>query len=130
MATHLINRRFMPQIDEEKMVPLLVHLAKCGIHCSFETRPAHSLTSHQEVDPEKVAGIMGNLEVLSKPLLIASHGFVLDGNHRGAAHKKLDTPDVAVVVVPLAYEDALLALAESPVSYAYGDGQDHSQITV
>lgn len=50
---------------------------------------------------------------------------VLDGNHRSAAHKQLGTQNVAAIVVPLPYEDALLALAESSISYAYGDGKEH-----
>jgi hypothetical protein len=127
MATHYIDRRFMPQIDEGKLIPLLTHLAQCGIHCSFETRPAHSLARHQEVDNEKVVGIMGNKQALDKPLLIAGRGIILDGDHRGEAHKRLGTEAVSVIVVPLAFEDALLALAEAPVSYAYGDGQEHPE---
>jgi hypothetical protein len=122
---HLINRKFMPQIDEVQLIPLLTYLATVGVDCVFQVRDSKFLTSHQAVDQEKVDGICGNKEALAKPLLVASHGMVLDGNHRGAAHKKLGTKNVPVIVVPLAYEDALLILAEAPESYAYGDGEEH-----
>jgi hypothetical protein len=124
---HLINRNFMPQIDEDKMIPLLTYLAKIGVHSIFETKDASILESHQAVDQEKVDGICGNQEALSKPLLISSHGMVIDGNHRGAAHKKLGTKNVSVIVIPLPYEDALLAISQAPESYSYGDGNSHPQ---
>lgn len=122
---HLINRRFMPQIDEKDLIPLLAYLAQVDVQCFFTTREAHTLTSHQAVDENKVKGIMTNPEALSKPLLIAERGCVLDGNHRGAAHKALGTPRVNVIVIPLPYEDALLALAHAPETYEYGDGKFH-----
>lgn len=122
---HFINRKFMPQIDEAQMIPLLTYLAKIGVNCFFHTIDAATLKNHQKVDEEKVNGICGNKEALDKPLLIAERGCVLDGNHRGAAHKKLGTKNVPVIVVPLAYEDALLALSEAPESYSYGDGAEH-----
>lgn len=122
---HFINRKFMPQIDEAQIIPLLSHLAKVNVNSSFHSLPSAFLTSHQEVDEEKVEGIMGNPEALAKPLLVAQHGCVLDGNHRAAAHKKLNTPLVNMIIVPLPYEDALLALAEAHESYAYGDGDVH-----
>lgn len=122
---HLINRKFMPQIDEIQLVPLLTYLATVGVPCHFDTRPSSFLESHQAVDETKVDGIMENQEALSKPLLVAEHGMILDGNHRGAAHKKLGTKKVPVIIVPLAYEDALLALSEAPESYSYGDGKEH-----
>lgn len=125
MSAHLINRRFMPQIDEKDLIPLLCYLAGIGIRSSINTRDPQSLTGHQAVVEEKVEGIMKNQEALSKPLLIAAHGFVLDGNHRAEAHKRLKTEKVAVIILPLAYEDALLALAEAPESYSYGDGNFH-----
>lgn len=123
--THLINRKFMPQIDEKDMIPLLAYLANVGVSCFFGVRDAIALTCHQAVDHEKVNGIKGNAAALKKPLLIAQHGCVLDGNHRGAAHKELGTNNVPVIVVPLPYEDALLALASAPESYSYGDGAFH-----
>lgn len=125
MSTHLINRKFMPQIDEKDLVPLLSYLATIGVNCSFQTKSAGFLKRHQEVDMEKVKGIMGNPEALKKPLLVAQRGCMLDGNHRGAAHTELKTEKVCMIIVPLPYEEALLVLAEAPESYSYGDGNFH-----
>ena len=125
MSAHLISRRFMPQIDEKDLVPALANLTRRGIFANFQLHPASTLVGHQAVDEAKVEGIMKNEEALSKPLLIASHGFVLDGNHRAEAHKRLGSENVIAIVIPLPYEDALLALAETPQTYAYGDGHEH-----
>lgn len=114
----------MPQIDEAQLIPLLSHLAKCGVECFFSTRPATHLSHHQDVDKEKVHDITSNEEALNKPLLVSTSGVVLDGNHRAAALAMLHR-DAVVMVVPLPYEDALLALAEAPMSYSYGDGNFH-----
>ena len=122
---HYINRKFMPQIDEAQITPLLAHLAKIGVNSSFHAKPPNFLVSHQEVDIKKVEGIMGNQSALDKPLLVAQHGCVLDGNHRAAAHKAINSPVVTMIIIPLPYEDALLGLAEARESYAYGDGDFH-----
>lgn len=114
-----VPRQDMPQVDEVDYIPLLVHLAKKRANVEVLTASPDSLLFHQHVYEQYIPAL-GSPD-MDKPLLISKEGYVLDGNHRAAAHKRYGTQPV-VIVIHRDFTDALRLLFSFPKTYTYGEG--------
>jgi hypothetical protein len=83
-----VSREDMPQIATAHMGEFVGWLDQQGIDVQFEKVPVSSLRSVQnEIDLDKVSDLSLSLStsVLTKPLVISSDNYILDGHHRWLA---------------------------------------------
>lgn len=113
-----VPRQDMPQIDLGDYIALFSHLARRGIRISTAVADPDMLIFHQHVFPQFVPP-RGSID-LDKPLLVSAEGYVLDGNHRAAAHKRDGTSPV-VIIIPRDFKDSMKALFSFPKTYTYGE---------
>lgn len=103
----LVPRPLMPQVDEADYPALFQWAAWQGVAVREETIPAAHLKHHQAVNMRRVRTMPPDL--LAKPLLVDRDGYVLDGNHRAAAHLLAGTP-APCCVFDAAFEEAIAVL--------------------
>lgn len=115
-----VPRQDMPQVDEGDYVPLLCHLARARANVEVLTADPNDLLFHQHVIEARIPA-RGDCAQLNKPLLISKEGYVLDGNHRAAAHKRYGSRPV-VIVIHRDFTDAMKLLFSFPHTYTYGEG--------
>lgn len=118
-----IPRDDMPQVDMIDLSALLVFLnEQYGIHTERRTIPT-DLLRHKQC-PDHFDPVQGK-ELETKPLLVASDCFILDGNHRhcGARAAKLSVCDCYQLTVP--FDQAVQAILHYAKAYHYGDGAVH-----
>lgn len=107
-----VPRPVMPQIDEADYPALHAFAATQGVSMDPCTLATDALRAHQRVDAIILREMPAS--VLSKPVLASGDLFILDGNHRWAAHKKLHLPQVAAIKVGLEFEEAIRFLLFLP----------------
>jgi hypothetical protein len=112
-----VPRAEMPQINEEDYVSLLVHLAMLGAEVKVDIRDPDTLIFHQHVEGSCIPPLHSAL--LDKPILISQEGYVLDGNHRAAAHKHYGSHPVCIVV-NRDFHASMEMLFKFPKTYTYG----------
>lgn len=117
-----IPRPDMPQIDYDDYGDLFSYLKKHQDQISVGVRPPKELRAHQRI----IRAIAENMDEIdcSKPVLVSSDDYILDGNHRWFAHVLRGTM-VPTIVVNLPFEQALNCLCHFPKAYFYGDGKKH-----
>jgi hypothetical protein len=94
----------MPQVDIDDYPALLTWALWQSISYSDETRDPHTLKAHQRVNWQRVATMPD--EIYKRPILISADGFILDGNHRAAAHRQRGEP-VSCIVLGVPFFHAL-----------------------
>lgn len=111
----LIDRSLMPQVDDKLYPDLFVFLGNnYGIIFTAGWIDANKLRLHQEVDPEKAKAIPDS--ILTKPILIAQDGFVLDGDHRAYRHD-LDGTKAPFIRLEADFDRALKAVLDFPGTF-------------
>lgn len=113
-----VPRTRMPQIDESDLVDLLAFLARHSVHVSIAVVEPNDLRFHQRVFENRVPPLGDDL--LDKPLLVSSEGYVLDGNHRATAHKRYGTRPVCFILHK-DFLDSMALLFQFPKTYSYGE---------
>lgn len=106
----------MPQVDEKDLLPLVVFLAEHSVSVSAKTMAVDELVFHQPVYAERIPPPRS--ADMHKPLLVAADGYILDGNHRAAGHKRDGTSPV-VFKLSLAFHEAIAMLFKFPATYRY-----------
>ena len=115
-----VPRQNMPQVDAEDMLALLSHLARNRVPTKVMVASPDNLLFHQHVFEQFIPSF-DNDKQMNKPLLISKDGYVLDGNHRAAAHKRYGTRP-AVIVIPRDFTESMKLLFSFPGTYTYGEG--------
>lgn len=118
-----VPREIMPQIDEVHLPALVKFALDRDVSVAFQAVDAHALRAHQRINLTHALSMPP--EVLFKPLLVSSDGYVLDGNHRWWAHVHTDLAVAPTIRIGLPFEAAVGLLFEFPETYAYGDGHAH-----
>lgn len=113
-----VPRPVMPQLDEAAYPGFLALCADKGIAVTRETVDPATLRNHQRIDTIHAAQMPE--AVRAKPILVSADGFILDGNHRWALHRKLGLP-VACLRVALPFEQAVALLFSDPDTYDLAD---------
>lgn len=114
-----VPRQNMPQVDEGDLLPLLCHLAKSHVQVITELVAPNELLFHQHVFEDRIPA--PDSPDMHKPLLVSLEGYVLDGNHRAAAHKRYGTRPV-IFRLTTDFKDSLRAIFSFPKTYTYGEG--------
>lgn len=109
-----IPRGIMPQVDEADYPELFTFLHGRGISIDRGLRHPWELHFHQHVDMAHVRAMPPEVE--GKPVLISQDGYVVDGNHRTAAHMK-DGRLVEVIVIRADFHVAVDAVRAFPKAY-------------
>lgn len=117
-----VPRPVMPQVDEKDLPALLRFASARGVVVRLERRAPDTLKFHQRVSAFHVRQM--DAATMAKPVLASGDGFILDGNHRLAAHKR-DGSELDVITLELDFEAAIALLFQFPATYAYGDGAEH-----
>lgn len=117
-----VPRPVMPQVDEAAYPDLFRFATAQGVVVRFVRRDAKALQLHQRIDWAHVHAL--DPATLAKPILVSADGFVLDGNHRAAAHRLAGAP-IECIELQLEFEAAVAFLFRFPGVYAYGDGAVH-----
>lgn len=115
-----VPRQDMPQVDEGDYVQLLSFLARSGANTEVMIAEPADLLFHQHVIEERIPA-RDDCAQMNKPLLISKEGYVLDGNHRAAAHKRYGSRPV-VIVIHRDFTSAMKLLFSFPRTYTYGEG--------
>lgn len=102
-----IPRPLMPQIEEADLTAFVQWAAWEGVAVLEVEREADALRFHQRVNMARVRTMPPDL--MAKPLLISRDGYVLDGNHRAAAHKLAGSP-APCLEVQADFQDAMRLL--------------------
>ena len=113
-----VPRQNMPQVDEGDYIALLVHLARKGAAPEVLVASPDDLLFHQRVFEQFIPAFES--PEMAKPLLVSREGYVLDGNHRAAAHKRYGTKPV-VIVIHANFTEAMKLLFSFPRTYTYGE---------
>jgi hypothetical protein len=113
-----VPRQDMPQIDEQDLVPLLVHLTKKRTRVSNALIPPDQLLFHQHVFEDKVPRF--DSPDMERPLLVSNDGYVLDGNHRAMAHKRNGSRPPCFIL-DADFTEAMALLFSFPRTYTYGE---------
>jgi hypothetical protein len=114
-----VPRQDMPQIDEGDLIPLIVHLTKKRVNVRNALVPPDDLLFHQHVFESRIpASTSPDME---RPLLVSGDGYVLDGNHRAVAHKRLGTRPPCLII-DADFTEAMALLFSFPRTYTYGEG--------
>jgi len=106
----------MPQINEADLLPLLVFLAGHNVNVEATEMDTAQLVFHQKVYPDRIPPPRS--AELRKPLLVAADGYILDGNHRAAAHRRDGTRPI-VFRLDRSFLEAIAALFRFPRTYVY-----------
>lgn len=109
-------RAEMPQIDEKDLLQLLVFLAEHSVQVTDKLMSTTELVFHQPVFAERMPPPRS--ADMRKPLLVAADGYILDGNHRAAGHRRDGTSPV-VFQLSLPFTEALELLFKFPATYHY-----------
>lgn len=117
-----IPREVMPQVEVADYPDLLKFAESRGVQYFQEEYDPRVLHPHQKVS-KILVNKMGP-EVLTKPALVSVDMFILDGNHRWAAHVHYGSP-IPVYRFALPFEDSIRFLFEFPKTFSYGDGNFH-----
>lgn len=113
-------RDAMPQVGEGDLLALLVHLARHGVETETCRMPVDQLVFHQRVYEDRIPARRS--ADMNKPLLVASDGYILDGNHRAAAHRRYGTTPV-VFQLDCPFIEAIKAIFTFPRTYTYGESK-------
>lgn len=105
-----VPRPVMPQLEASDYPELLAFASERGVTVTFETAHPDTLKPHQRISTLRDAFDPAQL---SKPVLASADSYILDGNHRLAAHKALGTP-VPCYRVWLEFEPAIAFLFAFP----------------
>jgi hypothetical protein len=124
-APRWIPRKAMPQIDESDFTALFEWLAFWGITVETVTVPAKELRFRQRISWRLIRRVMP-LELYAKPILISSDSWILDGNHRAAAHK-LNGDSIKAIRLSCSFWRAIPILFSFAGTYSYGDGLRHKE---
>ena len=118
-----VPRDVMPQIDWQDLPALVDFLPSTGVEVTrLSGLDPRQLIAHQRVDRRKALAIPA--EALTKPVLVSSDHYILDGNHRWLAHALRRLP-IDAWQLALPFDPALDALFRFPKTYSYGDGNQH-----
>jgi hypothetical protein len=106
-----VPRPVMPQIEEADYAELFRFATAQGIFLTLCTRHPDTLKFHQRV--KFAHGFTPDASVEDKPILVSADGYVLDGNHRLAMHKREGKP-VNCIQLNLEFEEAIAFLFSFP----------------
>jgi len=109
-------RTDMPQIDEADLLDLITFLTRDNVPVSTCIKATADLVFHQHVYPERMPP--SDSPDMNKPLLISADGYILDGNHRAAAHRRDGTRPVCIQLTA-GFIEAMKALFAFPKTYVY-----------
>lgn len=109
-------RTEMPQVDEKDLLQLVIFLAEHSVSTEAKVMPVDRLVFHQRVYPNRIPPPAS--ADMHKPLLVAADGYILDGNHRAAAHRRDGTSPV-VFKLGLPFHEAIALLFKFPATYRY-----------
>lgn len=118
-----IPRDDMPQVDLKDLDSLFNWLWSEKRIASYRRYLPTEMLKHKQC-PDHFDPVKGK-ELETKPLLVASDCFILDGNHRhcGAQAEKLAVCDCYQLTVP--FDEAVQAILHYAKAYHYGDGAVH-----
>lgn len=110
-----VPRPVMPQINEEDYPDFIDFVLKHNVTVIHMTVLPHVLRPHQRID--KIKFELMPPEVLIKPIVASLDFYVLDGNHRWAAHNLQGTP-VPCIQIGLPFGPAIDLMFQFPKTYA------------
>lgn len=122
-AEQCIARGIMPQVDEKDIPELVAFLRSSGVKVLKTCLNPRIVRGKQKVDRTKVRAIPA--VVLSKPVLISSDLFVVDGNHRWMAAIWRGLASLDAYFIQLPFKETLEAIFKFPKTYYYADGNYH-----
>lgn len=116
-----VPRRDMPQVDPCDVTALVEYLAFKGVSVTDCERSPDSLTFRQHVDyqPERM-----NAQALADPILVASDGCILDGNHRAYGCRLAGMRRERCLQLGLPFPQAIKALFSFAGTYVHPDATE------
>lgn len=113
-----IHREDMPQIDKEFFPSLLSYLDELGYAMEQTTLPTATLHPVQCLN--QIVGVRRK-EILTKPLLVASDRYILDGNNRWQQFTLDHVTEVPVYLISAPFNVCFEVLSNFPHTYYYRD---------
>jgi hypothetical protein len=109
----------MPQIAEEDLPAFLAWLESKGVSSRLDRMPVGELKATQrEINSDKVEAMRGKVRA-TRPIVVSTDGYVLDGHHRWAALLVEDPlHQISVIRVALPIKVLLKVALEFPKSYS------------
>lgn len=117
-----VPRCCMPQVDESDYPALLSYLFWTGAEPTDVLIDPSEVRHHQRVQLDRARARAMPASVLAKPILVSNDGYVLDGNHRAAAHKYLGSP-MRAIRLDVAFEEGIRILFGFSRTYTLVPGE-------
>lgn len=116
-----IPRRVMPQIEEADYPALLRFLGSIDVEVKHRIELADSLIHRQAMDAFDPARV-GVWEAITKPVIVARDGSIIDGNHRAMAAQYIGQPYIPTLRIMRPFEPAIASCFAFPLTSTVRQG--------